>query len=61
MKDYYKLKTFFLVPRNVTISSKLFEIRLKGPELDEEYLSAENKTKHLLSFFGQLIGENIYK
>ena len=32
LKDYYKLKTlFFLVPRNVTISNKLFEIKLKGP------------------------------
>ena len=32
LKDYYKLKTlFFLVPRNVIISNKLFEIKLKGP------------------------------
>ena len=29
LKDHYKLKTFFLVPRNVTISNKLFEIKLK--------------------------------
>ena len=32
LKDYYKLKTlFFLVPRNIMISNKLFEIKLKGP------------------------------
>ena len=27
---YYKLETFFLVPRNVTISNKLFAVKLKG-------------------------------
>ena len=31
LKEYYKLKMFFLVPRSVTISNKLFEIKLKGP------------------------------
>ena len=32
LKDYYKLQTlFFLVPRNVTISNELFEMKLKGP------------------------------
>ena len=32
LNDYYKLKTLFcLVSRNVAISNKLFEIKLKGP------------------------------